>query len=534
MCHFHRLSRILCLILLSFAVAATLACGNQQQSEDEPLVVSKESEWRPPEPPAIQSQIDYDIDDDALEDAGEAKEDEREAYEQRYEGYGGGYADYTPLPSPSPPAVAPPPSPSSGPGHPSVAASSRLVVDQVLRYATVFYGTNRVRGVGCRSAALAVAAADRGCLTDSFYASDSAPLEVGTLTVTFPRRHQPGQIERPFEIFSLRLRDEDPTEDVVIAEVHSYGSDLDSWAAAIRDTGHRSAFIYVHGFATNFEEAGRRAAQIAYDIDYAGLPMLYSWPSTGSTVDYLRDYDEIRLAIPPFQRFLRLVADEGGLDEVHVIAHSMGNQLVASALHEMALAGAPPPPQFANLVMAAPDLDSNEFVDRFSEQLPRFFPRVTIYVSDEDLALREAQRLRRRPRAGQVSGGLLQMRLAGIEVIDASGLEADFLSHSYYAASDSVRADLYCLMAVGATAAARPLLEFIDPAWRFKPLDQRRAIDAASCDVNTAMEVLSTKLNSEPKEPDQAWAVWLLAALVVTLLLTTVLRIWTRTFGKTA
>lgn len=394
------------------------------------------------------------------------------------------------------------------PAVPAVAPPLPLV-DRELRSVTVYYGTDRARGAACRETDRALASAARGCLPGAFYGTAQDGLEVGTLRVTMPPGHRSGKIERPFEIFGIRLRDQDPDEDVVLAEVRSYGDDLEGWAATLRETRRHRAFLYVHGYATTFEEAAWRSAQIAWDIDFEGLPILYSWPSAGETVAYFTDYEVVRLAIPPFKRFLRHLAEEGGLDELHVVAHSMGNQLVATALHELAIGGEEVP-ALAELVLAAPDLDADEFRTRFADQLPKLFRRVTVYVSDKDVALRESRRWRDRPRAGHVEGGLLQARLPGIEVIDASGLETGFLSHSYYADNDSVRADLYCLMTAGVGAVERPLLDFVDPSWRFKPVQVRKALDAAACGA-TALAGLVDSGREGRGDEDPSRAPWLFA-----------------------
>ena len=120
-------------------------------------------------------------------------------------------------------------------------------------------------------------------------------LEVGRFTVAFPPRHQPGIIERPPSIFTIDLRNEDPTKDVVIAQLSSSGSDYDAWVGDVKRTGKQEAFIFVHGYDTTFEIAARRAGQLAFDLeldrDFGGLPMLYSWPSRGTPEGYLLDYD---------------------------------------------------------------------------------------------------------------------------------------------------------------------------------------------------------------------------------------------------
>lgn len=358
------------------------------------------------------------------------------------------------------------------------------LVDRELRYAVVFYGTNRQRGAACRGVEEVLSSSQSRCRPGRYYGDETGGLEVGTVRVTFPPDHQAGEVERPFEIFGFRFRDEDPEDDVVLAEVRSYGDDYDAWTADLRATERRSAFIYVHGFATTFETAAWRAAQIAYDVDFDGLPMMFSWPSTGKLSDYLRDYDVVR-QVEPFKQFLRLVAERGGLEELHVVAHSMGNQHVAKAVHELVLAREQLP-SLAELVLAAPDIDAGEFHSSFAETLPELFRKVTVYVSSQDWALRESKRKRERPRAGLPEGRLLESRYSGIEVIDASAVDTDLVGHSYYANNDSVRSDLHCLMTAGTSAMQRPLLEFVDPFWRFKPADVLAGLDAGACGPRAA------------------------------------------------
>jgi esterase/lipase superfamily enzyme len=96
------------------------------------------------------------------------------------------------------------------------------------------------------------------------------------------------------------------------------------------------AFVFVHGFNVTFEGALYRTAQIAYDlgktVDGAhvqfGLPFAFSWPSKGSLSAYGADEDSARISVARLKPFLELVVKNSGAKNVHVIAHSMGNQIV--------------------------------------------------------------------------------------------------------------------------------------------------------------------------------------------------------------
>lgn len=405
------------------------------------------------------------------------------------------------------------------------------LVDKSLRFVRLFYGTNRARTVACAGATSTHWDAAGRCRPNRFYGGfpadatgpvdtpAGAGLEVGTATVTFPADHAAGKIERPPAIFSFDLRDEDPDRDVLISELRPFAGDYEAWVREVRTTGRDQAFIYVHGFETTFDEAARRAAQVAYDLDFdlaedfRGIPMLFSWPSRGELSAYLADYDTSLEAVDAFNRFLDLVKLEAGVRRVHVIAHSMGNRVVAEALRER---GVTPEPILDQLILAAPDIWASRFKARFLHTLPKIASRVTLYVSDQDRALHASSGIRRdEPRAGQVAGGLLEVGsgVAGFEAVNASSLDRDFLGHSYYASNNSMLSDLYCLLK-GAPAASRPLLEAAGAAWEFRPLAELASLHAGDCSPPSLPALAGV-------EAGRTWPYWaggLLVALVLVAL----------------
>jgi esterase/lipase superfamily enzyme len=212
-----------------------------------------------------------------------------------------------------------------------------------------------------------------------------------------------------------------------------------------------------------------------------GLTMMYSWPSRGGVRAYVADLEASRHAVRPFLQFLDVVKREAGIRRVHVIAHSMGNRLVAEALST--LPRDPAGRTLDQLVLAAPDIWAREFKDRFLSVLPRIAERVTLYVSDGDKALiasREAHM--GEPRAGEVLGGLLSATTdAGFfDPVNASNLATDFLGHSYYASNASMLSDIYCLLR-GMPPERRPLLVRVSGWWQFKSAEERARLSASAC-----------------------------------------------------
>jgi esterase/lipase superfamily enzyme len=247
---------------------------------------------------------------------------------------------------------------------------------------------------------------------------------------------------------------------------------------------------------------------------------LYSWPSSGTTSGYLSDYDASLDATEAFNQFLSLLKNEAGVSRVHVIAHSIGNWLVANALRERALASKGSPTQLIDqLVLAAPDIWADRFRDRFLATLPKFARRVTLYVSDNDRALKASTSVRGGiPRAGLRAGGLLSATADGFDVVDATDLPAEFLDHSYYANNESMLADMFCLFH-GSLAGQRPLIQPLGVNWRFKELAQLKALKANACvavDADNQPVTIIPPLPTSPLDPS-ASVFWF--ALLASILL---------------
>jgi len=195
-----------------------------------------------------------------------------------------------------------------------------------------------------------------------------------------------------------------------------------------------------------YASAAKRAAQLAYDMNFVGVPILYSWPSRDSTAGYMADAAVVQLSARRLSRFLGDVVAQSGATTVHIIAHSMGNRALTEALELMSLRRqqtvdmAPP---FDQIVFAAPDVDAG----LFAEMLPTIRPlarRLTLYASENDWALVTSRHLHGdAPRAGQ--GGPDTLAVTQIDSLDMSELGDDMLAHGYFASDRSALVDLAAL-----------------------------------------------------------------------------------------
>ncbi len=322
-------------------------------------------------------------------------------------------------------------------------------------------------------------ATDRARTGDSdpvnFYGYGRGRLDYGIAEVTVPDIHAAGAIEKP-SIWRLEFA-ASPAKHVMLQSVTPVGRD--DFFGVMRDRmaarGRKEAFVFIHGYNVSFASAAKRAAQLAYDMNFSGVPVLYSWPSEDTTTGYLADAAVVQLSGRRLSHFLDDLVARSGATTIHIVAHSMGNRALTEALELMALRRgqtAGMPPVFDQVVFAAPDVDAG----LFAEMIPTIRPlarRMTLYGSENDWALATSRHLHGdAPRAGQ--GGPDTLAVAGIDSLDMTALGDDMLAHGYFANDRSALADLAALFWRNASPSARCGLEPMGmvravPTWRYEP-----------------------------------------------------------------
>lgn len=285
------------------------------------------------------------------------------------------------------------------------------------------------------------------------YGNDRGELQLGTCDVTIPWTHQVGEVERP-SILRLEIR-EDARKHIVLQRVERKPDD--EYFALLREriesSPRREVFIFVHGYNVTFEAAARRTAQIAHDVQFAGAPIFFSWPSQGGLLKYAVDENNAQWTVPNLKRFLLDVVHRSGAQSVNLIAHSMGNRALTMALRELHLELAGESTLFNQIILAAPDVDAEIFRRDLAPALVRSAQRVTLYASSNDQALIASRKVHGYARAGESGPGLVV--LPGIETIDVSQLDTSFLGHSYYGSSNPILTDIGLLIHQALPAAQR-------------------------------------------------------------------------------
>lgn len=291
-------------------------------------------------------------------------------------------------------------------------------------------------------------------------------LSFGWCDVSIPRDHRLAVIERP-RITRLEFR-EDPKKHFVIL-LRTSQSPEQFWTG-LQGLNESSVLIFIHGFGVIFDDALYRAAQLCYDLEFQGVPMVYSWASSGSKARYTADLGNNDFTVETLKRFLVEVARKSGVQTIHVVAHSMGNRALVNALFQLAdrwrTDGLP---RIENLLLTAPDIDRAVFL-RLAAAMATTANKTTLYASSKDKALKLSKKLQIYPRAGDADDIVV---VAGIDSIDATQLKTDFLSHSYYGDHRSVLSDFHELLEYGAPPARRFGLHGVPRGtpryWEFRP-----------------------------------------------------------------
>jgi esterase/lipase superfamily enzyme len=210
--------------------------------------------------------------------------------------------------------------------------------------------------------------------------------------------------------------------------------------------------FFVHGFNNQFEDAAETLAEIWHFLGREYVPVLYTWPAgRGGMRGYTYDRESGEFTIFHLKNVLRLLADMPEIEQVHLVAHSRGTDVLSTAVRELLLTGRAAGHdnhelyRIANVVLAAPDLDIDVTLQRLAaEQLNEELGDVTIYTSQSDRAIGAAQR----ERVGRVDlDDVAQERLGDLAVLEGLAFvdlkeRADRTGHGYFHSSPEASSDL--------------------------------------------------------------------------------------------
>ena len=294
----------------------------------------------------------------------------------------------------------------------------------------------------------------------------TGPMEYGKTVVSIPLHHKIGVVERP-KWYKLEFS-EDPKKHVTIIDLKKMQADsfFSSLEASSANRPKNEALLFIHGFNVPFDDAIRRTGQIAFDLDFGGVALTYSWPSQGSLRAYTVDEANAEWAIPHLTQFLVDLEKKTNIEKIHVIAHSMGTRVLSYALANAKDEGFDL--DLNNVILAAPDIDVDVFTDQILPKISQASDKLTMYASSDDTALKVSQQIHGSSRLGLSGTDILVT--VGMDTINASGIDTSMIGHGYYGSHKAVVTDIFNLVIKGLEPPNRKLILGDKGAWDFSDL----------------------------------------------------------------
>ena len=148
----------------------------------------------------------------------------------------------------------------------------------------------------------------------------------------------------------------------------------------------KQILVFVHGYNTSFKSAMKRASQIAFDLDFDGILIPFIWPSQGTIAGYVSDQLMAERSVDQFATFLTDLKQALPDAEIHMLAHSMGNQVSLQALCRIAKGTEEVLPIFGEVISAHADVNPADF-NKLAKCSNPIVRGITLYVNENDTAL---------------------------------------------------------------------------------------------------------------------------------------------------
>ncbi|TFF25090.1 alpha/beta fold hydrolase [Jiella endophytica] len=261
-------------------------------------------------------------------------------------------------------------------------------------------------------------------------------LSVENIVVSVP----PDSVRKPGEVIYPKENPGDPAREFVATKIEPLDrAGVRRWYQRVASPQKR-VIIFVHGFNNSYEDAVLRFAQIRTDLTVNAAPVLFTWPSGGSVFDYLYDRDSANYSRDALEAIIESVSANPNVEDVTLLAHSMGGWLAMEAVRQLAIRHGHVPKKLSNIVLASPDIDFDVFFTQLN-QIGDASRRITIFTATDDVALRVSRRIAGdTQRLGAIDITRPSVRQAllsrGITAIDLSnGNSSDGLNHMNFADS---------------------------------------------------------------------------------------------------
>ncbi len=291
----------------------------------------------------------------------------------------------------------------------------RMAVAQLAEHGEYrfFYVTNRRPGPG------------DGSLEERFGQEREALLKFGAFDAEIKPSLGLGMLIDPTEWFQneeIRLKNVRPLEQAAFVE---------QLRTLVQESPHRALLVVVHGFRERYPSALRKTAFLGHILDINAPVLLFDWPGNqGSSLSgYRRARQVAKASGAELAHTLELIIREIQPERLWLIANSMGGQVVVDAFsllyQEADLADAQT--EIEDVVLTAPDVDHDEFDQRFKQEITALARNLTVYVSSNDRALLMSRIINRGARRGESTLSPEQLEEA-VRVADLIEPDSDLIT----------------------------------------------------------------------------------------------------------
>jgi len=224
----------------------------------------------------------------------------------------------------------------------------------------------------------------------------------------------------------------------------------------LRASGGR-LLLFVHGYNNTPAQVFDRTAAIVARTGFAGPAVAFTWPSRGDTLHYTWDEENVAWTRKRLRDFVSALVKRQPHVRMVLVSHSMGNR---AALDLAATLPETDGARIEQMILASPDVDRELFAEEL-ELVAKRVPRITVYASFHDLALKTSWNVHGAPRAGDPSCRYdlwrrnhrkapqpeIGLRTCypvlpdGVDLVDTSGVSSG-IGHADFVESDIAAEDL--------------------------------------------------------------------------------------------
>ena len=255
--------------------------------------------------------------------------------------------------------------------------------------------------------------------------------------------------------------------------------------AEVKRTGHGRILVYTHGVANDFDNGVTTLANLWHFAGRGSIPIVFSWPAGNrGPLGYFRDRASGDFSVYHAKEFLTMLAEMPEVEDIDIVAHSRGTDVMTQALRELILfqRGRGVAPKLGlktgTLILAAADLDTGIMRQRLlTERFSEAFEQVNIYVNPDDAALKLSAFLTNSTRIGALGEDdfsseevhrLAKQGLIHFIRVEGAGRQD---SHSYFRANPAVLSDIVLALRSRAFpgGSLRPLDRDAQGVWVLQP-----------------------------------------------------------------